>query len=290
MIYQVTHTTRYSYEAAASQCLSEARLTPRALPTQRVQQHQIHVEPKPASFDHRTDYFGNHVTTFAVLEKHNRLEATARSVVEVEPRVPDPAGSGSWEQARDLLAAATGGPLLDALEFVFDSPFVSAAPELAEYARPTFTPGRPLLEAVGELCHRIHTEFRYEPQSTSIEMPLQTILDGRRGVCQDFAHIMIGALRSLRLAARYVSGYLRSGSFAKGAEASHAWVEVFLPGLGWQDFDPTNDVRPSEGHITLAWGRDYGDVTPVKGITLGGGGQVVDIEVLVEPYVSSVTS
>jgi transglutaminase-like putative cysteine protease len=180
--------------------------------------------------------------------------------------------------------AAHGDALsLEAYEFVFDSPFVPVFPELADYARPSFPPGRPLGEAVLELSHRVHTEFSYKSASTSIDMPLQEVLRIRQGVCQDFAHIMIGALRSYHLAARYVSGYLRSGTTYQGAEASHAWVAAFLPGYGWMDLDPTNDVRPSGGHVTLAWGRDYGDVAPVKGISLGGGGQTVDVEVRVEP-------
>jgi transglutaminase-like putative cysteine protease len=290
VIYQVTHTTRYTYQAAVAQCLSEVRLTPRMLPGQRLLEHEIHVEPQPVSFGHRKDYFGNDVTTFAVFEKHKQLEATARSLVDLEPPRADTLISGAWEQARSLLSSAAAGPALEAFEFLFDSPFVSAGPELAAYARPTFTSGRPLMDALQELSHRIHTEFSYEPNSTSIEMPLTRILESRRGVCQDFAHIMIGAVRSLRLAARYVSGYLRSGTNFQGAQASHAWVAVFVPEIGWQEFDPTNDVMPSDGHITLAWGRDYGDVTPVKGITLGGGGQMVDIEVLVEPQEQSVTS
>ena len=187
----------------------------------------------------------------------------------------------SWEQARDLLATHADSGCLEAFEFVFDSPFAFAEAEFAEFALPTFTPGRPLLDALRELMHRIHDEFRYRPKSTSIYMPLVEVLRNRRGVCQDFAHVMIAALRSLRLAARYVSGYLRSGSRYQGAQASHAWVSVFVPGTGWLDFDPTNDVMPSDGHITLAYGRDYADVTPVKGITTGGGGQRVEVEVLV---------
>lgn len=287
MIYQVTHITRHTYKAAVAQCLNEVRLTPRALPCQSVRAHDLHVDPMPASFDRRKDYFGNDVTTFAVLEKHSLLEATARSVIEVEPQLPNTAVSGAWEDASALLATAANGRVLEAMDFLFDSPFVTAGPELMEFARPTFLPGRPLLDAARELSHRIHSEFRYEPESTSIEMPLTKILKERRGVCQDFAHIMIGALRSMRLAARYVSGYLRSGAGFQGWQASHAWVSVFVPGLGWRDFDPTNDAVPSDGHVTLAWGRDYGDVTPFRGITLGGGGQKVEVEVLVQPQEQS---
>jgi transglutaminase-like putative cysteine protease len=153
---------------------------------------------------------------------------------------------------------------------------------MGAFARGTFTPGRPLLEAATELSHRIHDEFKYDSMATSIDMPLADVLRQRRGVCQDYAHVMIGALRSLRLAARYVSGYVRSGPKVLGAQASHAWVSVFVPGTGWISFDPTNDLMPTDGHVTLAWGRDYGDVTPVKGVTLGGGGQAVAVEVYVK--------
>ena len=285
MLYHVTHTTRYSYEGPVSQCLSEARLTPRSFPGQTLLQSRLEVRPEAASIEHRKDYFGNDVTTFAVLRTHDHFAATAYSVVEVQPPSPGELPGMAWESARDQVAAQSDLAALEAYEFIFDSPFIERAPELAEYARPSFPPGRPLASAVLELSHRVHSEFRYQPKSTSIEMPLLEVLASRRGVCQDFAHVMIGALRSLRLAARYVSGYLRSGAQVQGAEASHAWVSVFVPGLGWMSVDPTNDVTPSDGHVTLAWGRDYGDVTPVKGIALGGGKQTVEVEVRVDAVV-----
>ena len=153
---------------------------------------------------------------------------------------------------------------------------------LADYARISFTEGRPIVDASRDLMRRIHADFRYEPKATSVDTPLIEAFRSRRGVCQDFAHVMVGALRSIGLAARYVSGYLRSGALV-GAEASHAWVAVCVPGSGWLELDPTNNVRPGIGHVTLAWGRDYGDVTPVKGIALGGGQQIVEVEVRVEP-------
>jgi transglutaminase-like putative cysteine protease len=189
----------------------------------------------------------------------------------------------SWEAARDYLAAHPDDDALRAYEFAFDSPYVAASAELAEYARPTMEQGRPLVEVAMELMTRIHKEFSYAPKSTSIDMPLNEVLARRRGVCQDFTHVMIGALRSYHLAARYVSGYLRSGNKYTGAEASHAWVSVFIPESGWLDLDPTNNIRPEAGHVTLAYGRDYGDVAPVKGVSLGGGGQVIDVEVRVVP-------
>jgi transglutaminase-like putative cysteine protease len=182
-----------------------------------------------------------------------------------------------------MLAAQAGDDCLAASEFIYNSPYVAASADLAQYARPSFPPDRPILEAVGELSRRVHEDFKYLPKSTSIDMPLSEVLRIRRGVCQDFAHVMIGALRSLRLAARYVSGYVRPGPKVKGAQASHAWISVFVPGGGWIGFDPTNDLLSADSHIILGWGRDYGDVTPVKGVTLGGGKQTVEVEVYVRP-------
>jgi len=286
MIYRITHSTRYLYSSPVAQCFSEARLIPRALPYQRVLKHSLGIKPPPAFRQDHHDYFGNGVSTFAVFEKHGRLETLASSVVEVAPRGLETAFSLPWEEVRDLLALPLDANSIAASEFIFDSPYISALAELREYARPTFTPRRPLLDAIEELGRRIHDEFKYQPKSTSIDTPLPEVLHNRQGVCQDFAHLMIGALRSLRLAARYVSGYIRSGPHFQGAAASHAWVSVFDPRNGWLDFDPTNNLRVSDAHITLAWGRDYGDVTPVKGLTLGGGGQTVEVEVRVQPLES----
>jgi transglutaminase-like putative cysteine protease len=280
--YRATHTTRYLYDAAVSQCQSEVRLTPRALPWQSLIESRIHATPVPAAVEGHKDYFGNDVTTLTILEGHDRFTIVATSVVDVQPRGAVPVDP-PWETVRDQIAGHEKPETLEAFEFTFDSPFVATGPELASYARPSFPAGRTLLEAVDDLAHRIHSEFKYEPKATNIDTPLLETLRARRGVCQDFSHVMIGALRSRRLAARYVSGYLRSGANYQGAEASHAWVSVYLPGYGWVDVDPTNDVRPGTGHVTLGWGRDYGDVTPVKGIALGGGHQAVEVDVRVEP-------
>ncbi len=283
--YRTIHTTTYRYEGQVSQSISEARLTPRSFARQRVLESSITVEPDFATQQTRTDYFGNDVTTIAVFGNHDRFVVTASSVVEVGlapvgelPVIP-------WESARDILALPPDAESLAASEFIFDSPYVPYVKSVENYARSTFTAGRPLVDGLSELNHRIHREFLYKPESTSIEVPLQEVMDKRHGVCQDFAHVMIGALRSLGLAARYVSGYLRSGADVQGAEASHAWVSAWVPGVGWVDFDPTNDVRPFEGHVTIGWGRDFGDVTPVKGVALGGGGQTVAVEVRVTPLV-----
>ena len=280
MLFHVTHTTRYSYQTSVAHGLNELRLTPRSLSEQHVRETVISVHPEPAFIHHRKDYFGNDVTSFEVFEKHESLEATAQSTVEVQAK-PHASPSLVWEEARDLIAAQTDDSCLTASEFLYSSPYVPAIPKLRDYGRPTFTPRRPLLESLLELTHRIHEDFKYHPKSTSIDAPLSDVLRNRRGVCQDFAHVMIGVLRSMGLAARYVSGYVRPGPKVQGAQASHAWVSVFVPGHDWISFDPTNDVLVSDSHITLGWGRDYGDVTPVKGITLGGGGQSVQVEVWV---------
>jgi transglutaminase-like putative cysteine protease len=280
MIYSATHITRHLYQTPVSRSLNELRLTPRSLPGQQVQEFDLSIEPEPATWLRRKDYFGNEVIMVGLYEPHSRFVIEAKSVVDVQkPR--EAVSSLPWEEARELIATHPDEESLAATEFVFDSPLVFGGVELAEYARPTFTPGRPLLEALNELSHRIYSEFTYKPNSTSIDMPLLDVLRNRKGVCQDFAHVMIGALRSLRLAARYTSGYLRSGN--QGAEASHAWVSAYVPGSGWLSFDPTNDVMPTDGHMILAWGRDYSDVTPVRGVAVGGGSHSVEVEVIVKP-------
>jgi transglutaminase-like putative cysteine protease len=277
MIYEVTHTTRYVYESPVSYCINEARLTPRRMPGQLIRETEIRVDPPPFVFNQRTDYFGNDVASFGVFESHDRFVAKARSVVDVQVEDVNLDREIPWEEVRNLLRPGAG--YLSAMEFVFDSPFVMASQQLAEYAQESFVSGRPMAEAVTDLGHRIHEDFEYQPASTSIDMPLEEIFENRRGVCQDFAHLMIGCLRSIGLAARYVSGYVRPRPAFRGAQASHAWVGVFLPPDVWLPIDPTNNVIPTDSHITLAWGRDYGDVTPMKGVTLGGGEQHVSVEV-----------
>jgi transglutaminase-like putative cysteine protease len=283
MRYRTRHVTHYHYEAPVSQCQSELRLTPRSLPWQTVLGAAIETTPAYASIDTRTDYFGNTVKLVSILESHDDFSIVASCDVEVDARPAAPPSEMPWDVARDEVVSGRSPGALEAVEFVFDSPFVACAPDLAAYAAASFAAGRPLVSAVQDLSHRIHSDFTYKPTSTAIDTPLLEVLRRRHGVCQDFAHVMIGALRSMGLPGRYVSGYLRSGADYQGAEASHAWVSIFLPGTGWIDFDPTNDVVPGTGHVTLAWGRDYGDVTPIKGIAIGGGAQRVDVEVRVDP-------
>lgn len=284
MLYLAKHLTRYKYEEPVAQSLSETCLMPRVTAGQRVLRSKLDVHPEPAVFTERLDYFGNRVASFSVFRSHDQFSITATSLVEVQ--APPPAwGTASlpWEQVHSKMKAPIGEEEIRASEFIFDSPYVRASAPLADFARPSFPAGRPLRQGALDLCRRIYTDFRYEPKSTSIDTPMLEVMRKRRGVCQDFAHLMVGAMRSLGLPARYVSGYLRSGTDYQGSEASHAWVSVYTPGAGWMDLDPTNNVIPSDGHLTLAWGRDYGDVPPVKGISLGGGKQLIEVEVKVLP-------
>lgn len=270
MRYEVTHATTYDYSDSVSVSHHVARLTPRALPGQHVLHHEIAIDPEPAVTSAHEDYFGNIVTSFGMQGPHQRLSVVARSVVETAATaVPD--DTPAW----DAVCAATKDEI-EACEFVFDSPRVRAGTEYAEYAAPSFKPRRPLLEAVADLTARIHEDLTYEPGATSVATTLDEVFRKRRGVCQDFAHFEIACLRAVGLAARYVSGYLETAPPPNrprlvGADASHAWVAVYCPGSGWIDLDPTNNLAPASGHITLAWGRDYGDVSPIRGVILGGG-------------------
>jgi transglutaminase-like putative cysteine protease len=283
MLYAATHRTSHAFELPVSQCVTELRLTPRSLPRQHNRETVIDVHPAPNVVRSRKDYFGNDVTTVEVFEPHNQLIVKVTSIVEVSPPKVEAWPPVSWEETRDLLARCPDAVSLKALEFVFDSPLVSAGEELAEFAQPAFSSGRPLLEAVQVLSQRIRSEFDYLPKPEAIRIPLSEILRNRQGTGQDFAHVMIGALRSLGLAARYVSGYPRCPAAGRGVEAAHAWVAVFAPGNGWVDFDPANGIMPADGQVTLAWGRDYGDVAPVNGIITGGGKQAIEVEITVRP-------
>lgn len=235
------------------------------------------------------DYFGNVLTFFTLREPHARLTVEASCELEVQPvEAPDFSGSPRWETVPLSLEGEASVDVLDAHQFVFDSQRVAASPELAAYARDSFPARRPLLEAVRDLTRRIHQDFRFDTKATEVTTPIETFFEKRRGVCQDFAHLQIACLRSLGLPARYVSGYLRtvpppSRARLAGADASHAWCSAWCPGTGWVDFDPTNDCVPSDGHVTLAWGRDYSDVSPIHGVLFGGARHSLKVGVDVIP-------
>ena len=278
MRYRVVHKTDYTYAQPVALGHNETHLRPRSFESQRCLSHQLEIEPQPAVLSEREDFFGNRVSYFSIQHSHSRLSVTATSEVELQERIRPPAdaASSSWEGTAARLARECTSEVLDARSYVLDSPLVSPSAEIARYAAVFFPPGRPLIEAVRELMERIHRDFVYDSGSTLVATPLSVVFEHRRGVCQDFAHLAIACLRSQGLAARYVSGYLETfppPGWDKliGADASHAWFSVYDPVLGWLDFDPTNNQTPADRHITVAWGRDYSDITPLKGVIYSGG-------------------
>jgi transglutaminase-like putative cysteine protease len=243
--------------------------------------------PTPAATRNWTDYYGNQVTYFTLEEEHRELSVTSVSSVEITPpALPQPQATQPWEEARD--SAGSDGIDLMAAMFRLDSPCVRRNSRLSDYASLSFTPRRPLLDAALDLTARIFHEFKFDSTATTVSTPTMEVFEKRRGVCQDFAHLQIACLRSLGLVARYVSGYLltdpRPGQPRLiGADASHAWLSLFIPGIGWIDLDPTNNLIPTIKHVTIAWGRDYADVCPIKGVFLGGGAHSMSVAVDVVP-------
>ena len=278
--YDVVHTTQYAYGEPVSVSHHVARVTPRPLPHQECVQHAVHIDPEPSARRTHLDYFGNAVTFFVMEGAHRELTVRAQSHVVTKPRfVPEPANTPSWETGRDFDALP-----LEAIECLFEPASGSVADELIGYARPSFPPGRPLLEGVLDFTGRIHADFAFDPNATTVATPLSDVLRLRSGVCQDFARLGIAGLRLMGLAARYVSGYIETvpppGSPKLiGSDASHAWLAVYCPGSGWIDVDPTNNLLPSTSHITLGWGLDYADVSPMRGVILGGGGHSLRVSV-----------
>ena len=288
MRYEVTHGTHYTYAHEVSVSHHVARLTPRALPRQQCLECELQVEPTPALAHRRDDYFGNLATFLTVEGPHSQLLITARSVVEVtSPSLPIPSETPAWEVVRGLCREGEEGAV-EGSEFVFRSPLIPSRAEFADYANSSFVAGRPILESVVDLTARIFREFKFDPKATTVATPLEQVLKERRGVCQDFAHFQIACLRSLGLPARYVSGYLETlpppgKPKLVGADASHAWVQAWCAGAGWIDVDPTNNVLPTDRHITVAWGRDFSDVSPIRGVIVGGGDHELKVAVDVAP-------
>jgi transglutaminase-like putative cysteine protease len=285
MKYRVRHQTAYRYAEPASLSQNELYLHPRETGSQQLLESRLSIVPEPQYQHRRKDYFGNIVHVFLVQQPHRELSITATSLVATSvSATPQPDQTPSWESTAGQLADHTDPGLLMPYQFVFASPLVAATPATKAYAQSSFPPGRPLLEAALELTARIFNEFTYDKAATTVDTAVDQVLASRKGVCQDFAHLAISCLRSLGLAARYVSGYLETKPPPGkpkliGADASHAWFSLFVPGWGWIDLDPTNNLIPSESHITVAWGRDYGDVTPVKGVVMGGGSHTLAVKV-----------
>ena len=285
MNYTLRHTTRYHYSAPVTLCHSEARVLPRETPHQQCGVSELHICPAPQVQMERRDVFGNRVLYFAMEDVHQRLDVTAITSLNTQPLAPLPSASPAWE---DVVKHLSEDARFDVQLYRLDSPFIRRNSALAAFARECFTPGRPLIEAALALNILIHKTFEYDPSFTTLATPLSEVLANRRGVCQDFAHLAIGALRSIGLTARYVSGYLETQPPAGqprliGADASHAWLATWIPEWGWLALDPTNGTLPGEQHPVLAWGRDYADVAPLKGVMNGGGEHHLEVNVDVLP-------
>lgn len=289
MRYRIVHTTKYAGSEPVSVGQNQAWLRPRDLPWQRCLRYRLAVTPQPSTRVERLDYFSNHSVGFTFNGGYDALNVTAKSQVEVDARNwPAPDATAPWEDIVTQLRQPDAPETLEASQFRFDSPRAPDLLEATEYARESFPQGRPILEALLDLTARIHHDFQYRPLSTTVSTPVEEVFRQRHGVCQDFAHLELAMLRGLGLAGRYVSGYLRTipppgKPRLIGVDASHAWLSVYCGPAGWIDLDPTNNVIPQTDHITLAWGRDYADVPPLRGVFIGGGTHQLAVHVDVEP-------
>ncbi len=283
-LYRIRHSTVYEYQKPVVLGHSLACILPRDLKAQKLINGSVTVEPEVAFTRQHLDYFGNRVVYVSVSREHKRFSLTAESTVEVlGDEIPE-SFAGAWEDARFLLDLPEQYAIR---EYRLGSPMADTDPEYAKFAAPSFQHGRSLLDACRDLTARIYEEFDYDPKSTRVGTPLSEVLEKRAGVCQDFAHLFIAAARSIGLAARYVSGYIETRPppgrpKLRGADASHAWASVWFPQVGWVGFDPTNNQSPGKQYVTLAWGRDFSDVSPLKGVIFGGGKHVVKVAVDVE--------
>ncbi len=290
--YRVEHDTAYRYSEPVMLSHQQLHLTPRILDYQAIRAHEVIIKPAPTQRRNIIDAFGNPLTEIAIESAHTSLDIIAKSTVAVTQRpVLDAEKTAAWETVRDTLAyRAAWHPepaILDATQFLFESPYARVKRNLRAYAGDCFEPGRPILAAAAALMAKIHGEFKFDAAATNVTTPVMKFFEQKRGVCQDFTHLMISCLRSTGLAARYVSGYLLTRPAPGkprhvGTDVSHAWVALFVPGNGWVDLDPTNNVMPSLEHITLGWGRDFSDVTPLRGVINGGGEQTLEVKVTVE--------
>lgn len=278
MKYRVTHSTRYQYALSVSTCYNIAFIIPRATDTQHIETTHITLTPVATTRNTRTDYFGNLFLQFAIEQDHSELELSVTSTIVIKDRSENSNldFGNSCSYVKYLLQQRNDIQTLNAREYILDSPMVQQHPDLASYAAVSFPDDRPFLSAVLDFTQRIFSDFTYDSKFSDVATPLADVLKHKRGVCQDFAHLAIGCLRSLGFTARYVSGYLETlpppgEKKLVGADATHAWFAVYSPGEGWYEFDPTNNKLVGDQYITTAWGRDYSDVTPLKGVIFGGG-------------------
>jgi transglutaminase-like putative cysteine protease len=299
-LYRITHETRYRYRADVVHSHQLLHLVPRPTPYQQCLEHALQISPTPTHRHDAIDAFGNPVTRVEFQSRHRELLVTTDMQVEVHPRPGVPADeTHPWERVASNLAYHGHWPAranLDISRFRHESAYVRVKRAFTEFGAACFAPGRPVLSCASDLMHTLHRELRYAPGETEVSTPLMEVLEKRHGVCQDFAHLMIACLRSRGLAARYVSGYIRvipaepqaGAAPLIGGGASHAWVAVYSPPFGWIELDPTNDIWVGVEHVAVAWGRDFGDVSPLRGIILGGGRHQLSVNVSVEPLDASV--
>lgn len=290
--YHIRHDTRYEYDQPVGESHQMLRLTPRELPWQHTLSHRVHIAPEPTRQAAFVDVFGNRVRCIDFQVDHSELLIRAESWVELLPRDEFAEAGVAWREVAESFVYAAGrryGPeQLDAAQFLHESRHVRVKREFAAYARECFGPDDSLLAGTTRLMQRIHDEFTFDPEATTVSTPVTQVFESKRGVCQDYAHLMISCLRSIGLPARYMSGYLLTRPPAGkprliGADATHAWVAVHCPTAGWVEFDPTNNLRPRYEHVVLGWGRDFADVSPLRGVLLGGGSHDPEIEVTVVP-------
>lgn len=289
MRYRISHTTKYAYSEPVPVCQNKVHLRPRNSDRQTCRSFRLLIAPEPLLVDTHADFFGNTVDYFSLDDSHRGLAVTATSELEVHGvELPDLEGTPAWEDVAGQLRAQPPLTAVNNCLFAYDSDYIQSQPELADYARGSFTPTRPIGEACMDLTRRVYEEFDYNPNATNVKTDVKTVFENLAGVCQDFAHFQIACLRSLGLAARYVSGYLRTlpppgKPRLVGADASHAWLSVYCGEAGWIDFDPTNNVIPATDHVTIAFGRDYADVCPIQGVFVGGGDHTLNVSVDVAP-------
>lgn len=289
MKYRIIHRTEYEYSDLANVCHNIAHISPRLDTRQICTSHFLSVVPQPAILDEMTDHFGNRLYYFSIEKPHRNMVVTSTSVVEVTKiNCNHETSQAKWNMYSTDLEKLPAHVQMNAVEFMMESPMIPHLPELAEYAKPSLECFPDIKSAAGDLMKRIFEDFKYDPSFTTLATPLRDVIQHKRGVCQDFAHLAIGCLRSCGLSARYVSGYLETiapqgKEKLVGADASHAWLSVFTPDTGWIDLDPTNNQYTDQRYITLGWGRDYSDVPPLKGVIFGGGTPKMTVAVDVEP-------
>jgi len=291
----IVHETHYRYSSPVALSQQLLHLTPRELPWQHCDSHRIEVEPQTGEFEELGDYYGNRTVHLLLATPHESLLVRAQSEVSVEPHAQAAlaGGQAQWEAVRARLRTLDAPALVGPAEFLYESPHVERLRLLGDYAAKSFVEGRGIVDASLDLARRIHKDFIFDRTATSVSTPLKQVMKERRGVCQDFAHLMVGCLRMLGLAARYVSGYILTAPppgrpRLVGADASHAWASVWCgEERGWIDIDPTNNCLVDDNHVTLGWGRDFGDVTPMRGVILGGGTQQLGVRVTVTPKIDA---